>query len=87
MTPIVGRHFWNEDISDEVRREVGLAFQERVGIGPVGHPGYPAAGARDPGEAERGVVQVDFLGAKVVFEGLVRGKNGMFEMKLRRVER
>lgn len=31
-----------------------------------------------------GVLQVDFLGEKVIFEGLTRGRNGMWEMRTRR---
>ncbi|KAF5313730.1 hypothetical protein D9611_010096 [Ephemerocybe angulata] len=70
MMPITGRHFYNEDFGEEERAAVTRAFAVRVG--------------RDEGETGRGVVQVDWLGDRVVFEGLVRGKGGMWEVKTAR---
>ncbi|PPR06030.1 hypothetical protein CVT24_004700 [Panaeolus cyanescens] len=67
-TPILGRHFWNDELGEEERGEITRAFVRRC-----------------RGRAEvvqRGVVQLDFLGRKVIFEGLVRGARGMWEMRM-----
>ncbi|KAF9052164.1 hypothetical protein BJ165DRAFT_1340180 [Panaeolus papilionaceus] len=69
-TPILGRHFWNDELGQEERGEITRAFVRRC-----------------RGEVEKvrkGVVQLDFLGRKVVFEGLVRGPKGIWEMKMGR---
>ncbi|KAF8872943.1 hypothetical protein BD779DRAFT_1679466 [Infundibulicybe gibba] len=70
QVPISGRHFWNEELGDDERRVIGRAFQDRC------------AAVGDESDMARGVRKVDFLGAKVVFQGLVRGRNGMWEMKM-----
>lgn len=73
MMPINARHFWNEDVGEGERAAVGAAYAVRV------------RGREGEAEAMRGVVQVDWLGEKIVLEGLVRGKGGMWEIKTRRV--
>jgi hypothetical protein len=40
----------------------------------------------DRSERGRGVVWLDWLGDRVVFEGLVRGRNGMWEVRTGRFE-
>ncbi|KAF9522182.1 hypothetical protein CPB83DRAFT_139071 [Crepidotus variabilis] len=67
-TPIHGRHFYNEDLSDIERTEITRAFQNRC--------------RTDPALISRGVLQLDFLGKRVVFEGIVRGPRGLWEIKL-----
>jgi hypothetical protein len=63
---IHGRHFWNEDLGESDRNTITVAFQNRV---------------KDEVMISRGILQVDFLGKKFVFQGLVRGTKGMWEMK------
>lgn len=69
---ISGRHYWNEELGSVERADLGLAFHDRCD--------------GDPEEVAQGVRQVDFLGRKVVLEGLARGKNGMWEIKTGKVE-
>ncbi|KAF8888724.1 hypothetical protein CPB84DRAFT_1733144 [Gymnopilus junonius] len=69
-TSIHPRHFWNEELGEQERAALTKTFQERV------------KGA--PELVQRGVLQVDFLGEKCVFEGLVRGQKGVWELKLGR---
>lgn len=69
-TPIHGRHFWNEELSEADRAAITRAFQQRC--------------RGDTALIQRGVVQLDFLGYKVVFEGLVRAAKGLWEIKLAR---
>ncbi|KAF9477290.1 hypothetical protein BDN70DRAFT_934364 [Pholiota conissans] len=66
-TPIHGRHFWNESLSAGDRAAITAAFQLRC-------RGREAL-------IPRGVLQVDFLGDKCLFQGLVRGAHGMWEIK------
>ncbi|TFK19060.1 hypothetical protein FA15DRAFT_674764 [Coprinopsis marcescibilis] len=72
MTPISGRHFWNEELGEEEREGVTKAFWERCGT--------------SQGEVGRGVLQVDFLGRRVIFEGLARGRGGIWEIKTSKVD-
>ncbi|KAF8148081.1 hypothetical protein B0H34DRAFT_738223 [Crassisporium funariophilum] len=71
-TPIHGRHYWNEELGDSERAGISSAFQERC--------------RGDPGMVSLGVMQVDFLGKKCVFEGLVRGAKGLWEIKTGKVQ-
>jgi len=77
LTPITGEHYWNEDLNDEDRDTISNAFMERCGGGEFSR-GTPT----DPDMWQKGVCRVDFLGKRVVFCGLVRGKNGNWEMKI-----
>ncbi|CAA7268548.1 unnamed protein product [Cyclocybe aegerita] len=72
QTPIHPRHFWNEELGEQERLAITLAFQARCG--------------QDRTLVGRGVVQLDFLGKKVVFEGLARGPKGLWEIKATRGE-
>ncbi|KIM34906.1 hypothetical protein M413DRAFT_380614 [Hebeloma cylindrosporum] len=69
--PIQDNHFFNEELNEVDRSHLTFAFQDRVGDNPV----LRAAG----------IFRVDFLGDKCVFEGLVRGQRGVWEMKMSRV--
>ncbi len=69
-TPIYPRHFYNEELTDADRAEITKAFQVRC--------------RGDPTFIRRGVLQLDFLGEKVVFEGLSKGSRGLWEIKLSR---
>lgn len=70
---ILGRHWFNDCLTDSDRARMAECFQERVD-------------GREPEEVARGVKRVDFLRGKVVFEGLVRTRSGMWEIKTRRFE-
>lgn len=70
LMPIHGRHFWNEDLTAADRARITTAFQVRC---------------RDrPDLIPQGVLRVDFLGERCVFQGLVRGAKGMWEIKTTR---
>lgn len=62
--------FWNEDLDDADRDKIDWAWRERVG--------------NDQREIEKGVRRVDYLRRCCILEGLVRGKHGMWEMKLKK---
>ncbi|KAF9448525.1 hypothetical protein P691DRAFT_800600 [Macrolepiota fuliginosa MF-IS2] len=70
QTPILPRHFWNEVLSDADRREIGQAYSKRVSL--------------LQGGKEKGILWIDFLCDEVIFEGLVRTKGGLWEIKTRR---
>lgn len=73
QAPIHSRHYFNETLDETDRTALAKSFKERI------------RGRR--GEREKGIMQVDFLAEKCVLEGLVRGKQGMWEVKTRRPER
>ncbi|KDQ56148.1 hypothetical protein JAAARDRAFT_158883 [Jaapia argillacea MUCL 33604] len=62
--------FYNNGLDDEEREEIIDAWFLRCGL--------------EGGEAKAYAVRrVDFLKDQVIFEGLVKGKNGTWEMKTR----
>ncbi|KAF8624599.1 hypothetical protein AX17_007092 [Amanita inopinata Kibby_2008] len=61
------RHYYNEELDDAHRGVLSAAFSDRCG--------------NVKELTDRGVLQVDFLAERYVFLGLVKGKNGMWEMK------
>jgi hypothetical protein len=71
MLQIHGKHYYNEDMDDEDRAKINQAFRDRC--------------AHDPNQFAHGVRRVDFLKKHVLLEGLVRGKNGLWEMKTRKL--
>jgi len=70
MVQIHNKHYFNEEMDDEDRTKIAQAFRERC--------------AGNPSEIACGVRRVDFLKGRVIFEGLARGRNGMWEMKSRK---
>src|SRR6266542_292383 len=62
------RHFYNEELTDADRAEITKAFHARC--------------KGDTLVMAKGILQVDFLGHKVVFEGLSRATKGLWEIKL-----
>ncbi|KAF9450767.1 hypothetical protein P691DRAFT_664674 [Macrolepiota fuliginosa MF-IS2] len=71
QTPIHNRHYYNDTLDAADKIALGVRYKERT-KGRVE-------------EGRRGILQVDFLGEKFVLEGLVRGKQGMWEVKTRRL--
>ncbi|KZP14163.1 hypothetical protein FIBSPDRAFT_868539 [Athelia psychrophila] len=69
--PITQRDFWNEEMGGKEREKIASAWRERCGI--------------DAGERASGVRRVDYLRRDVIFEGLVKGRNGTWEMKTRKL--
>ena len=69
-TQIHPRHFYNEEMTDSDRAEITKAFQVRC--------------RNDPALIRRGVLQIDYLGDKIIFDGLVRAAKGLWELKLSR---
>ena len=65
--PIIDADFNNDELDDEERKRITAAYRKRVGS--------------DQAEAMKGIRGVDFLMGKVVFGGLVKGKEGLWEMK------
>lgn len=70
LAPIHNRHYYNDFLDSTDRVAMGTAYKERI--------------KGRAGEGRKGILQVDFLGDKYVFEGLMRGKQGMWEIKTRR---
>ncbi|EGO30054.1 hypothetical protein SERLADRAFT_379756 [Serpula lacrymans var. lacrymans S7.9] len=68
-TPIQKDDYYNEELDDADRYKLREAWEERC---------------HDASERSCGVRRVDFLRGKIGFEGLVRGKDGMWEVKTRR---
>ena len=66
-TQIHQRHYYNEELDDAHRGVLSATFSDRCRY------------SREI--MERGILQVDFLADKHVLLGLVKGKNGMWEMK------
>ena len=64
---IVDADFNNDEVDEEERKRIIAAYRKRVGS--------------DRAEAMKGIRRVDFLMSRVVFEGLVKGKEGLWEMK------
>ncbi|KIJ59995.1 hypothetical protein HYDPIDRAFT_117917 [Hydnomerulius pinastri MD-312] len=58
--------FYNDDLDDADRHTLSRAWLERC---------------RDDADKMQGVKRIDFLRGKIMFEGLVRGKNGMWHLK------
>lgn len=69
MTPISNADYWNNEMNGEVRERIAAAWFARC---------------EDDGERKRGVRRVDFLMDRVILEGFVRGKDGMWEMTIKR---
>jgi hypothetical protein len=69
--PIAGRDFWNSELSKKDRESLTRAFKDRCLLD---------GRERSREEMLKGVKRIDFLGADVVFVGLVR-RNGMWEIK------
>ncbi|KAF8066495.1 hypothetical protein FPV67DRAFT_1190303 [Lyophyllum atratum] len=70
--PIMGRHWYNEELDGGTRDKMNRQFQFRT--------------AGNAEEAGRGVKRVDYLRGRVLFEGLVRLRNGLWEVKTRKWE-
>ncbi|KAF7978238.1 hypothetical protein HWV62_1250 [Athelia sp. TMB] len=68
--PIAQKDFWNEEMGQKERAKIGDAWRIRCGS--------------DEGERAAGVRRVDYLRKEVMFEGLVKGRNGMWEMRTRK---
>lgn len=64
---IVDADFNNDEVDDEERKRIISAYRKRVGS--------------DQAEAMKGIRRVDFLMGRAIFEGLVKGKEGLWEMK------
>ncbi|KAF8208095.1 hypothetical protein K438DRAFT_1574893, partial [Mycena galopus ATCC 62051] len=69
--PIVARDFWNDEMRLQDRDRLMCAFKEQCSIN----------GREYATEIAKGVKRVDFLGPDVIFVGLVRKKNGVWEIK------
>lgn len=70
---ISGKHWYNEEVDDKLRAAITDAWTERCGGNEV--------------EMSQGVKRIDWLRGKVIFEGLVKGKNGMWEIKTKKIDR
>jgi hypothetical protein len=68
---IQDKHFYNEDLNEVDRTQLAFTFNSRVVGNQMLHAG--------------GILKVDFLGDKCVFEGLVRGPRGIWELRTTRL--
>lgn len=70
QTPIAHADYWNNEMDERNREAVASAWAERT--------------ASSEEEQMRGVRRVDYLIGKTILEGIVKGKDGMWELKLTR---
>jgi len=70
MTPISQGDYWNNEMDERARERIAEAWAERC---------------EDDEERKKGVRRVDFLMGRVILEGLVRGKEGMWEMRMKKL--
>jgi len=70
MTPISQADYWNNEMDGEVRERIARAWSERC---------------ENDEERQKGVKRVDFLMGRLFLEGTVRGKEGMWEMKIKKL--
>jgi len=66
---ILPRHYWNDALSQQDRNEIGKAYMRRSHLWKS--------------DQKRGILWIDFLCDEVVFEGLVRTKWGIWEIRTR----
>jgi len=69
--PIQSKHYWNEDLGELDRSSISDAYQARC--------------KGDLRLLATGVLKVDFLGKKPIFEGLTRASKGLWEIKTAKV--
>ncbi|PBK71309.1 hypothetical protein ARMSODRAFT_973760 [Armillaria solidipes] len=74
MMAIESRHYYCQDARSKERKLLGAA--------------YTSGCHGDKEIMTRGVVRVDFLGmeGRLLLQGLVRGRNGMWEMKIAKID-
>ncbi|KAI0338071.1 hypothetical protein BDW22DRAFT_1338754 [Trametopsis cervina] len=70
MTPITNEDYYNNEMDEASREKISEAWSVRCGDKKE--------------ERAMGVRRVDFLMEKVALEGVMRGKDGMFELKVKR---
>ncbi|KAG6887730.1 hypothetical protein C0995_013285 [Termitomyces sp. Mi166 len=73
QTQIYGRDYFNEEMGSSGRERIARAFERRT-QGPEGEE-----------ERKKGIRRVDYLEDRVVFVGLVRARDGLWEMKMKAV--
>ncbi|TEB26144.1 hypothetical protein FA13DRAFT_1737797 [Coprinellus micaceus] len=73
MIPLTERDMWNEGMNEEMRKSVAQSVRSRTGKSAGGK--HIACGLKP--------LRLDFLGNNYIFEGLVKGTDGMWEIKTR----
>ena len=68
--PISQEDYWNNEVDERMRERIAHAWAARC--------------ADDEVERSRGIKRVDFLMDRIILEGFVRGKDGMWEMKIKK---
>ena len=71
MTPISHEDYYNNEMDQEARELIAIAWAERCG--------------GNEEERNKGIRRVDFLMEKVGLEGVTKGKDGYFELKVKKV--
>lgn len=71
QTPITHEDYWNSEMDDHVRNRIADAYTRRCN--------------GDEEEGRNGVRRVDFLMDRLLFEGLVKTREGLWEMKIKRL--
>lgn len=69
MTPISQADWWNNEMDEITRERISRAWADRCA---------------DDEERQKGVRRVDFLMDRCILHGLEKGKDGMWEMKVKR---
>ncbi|KZV74307.1 hypothetical protein PENSPDRAFT_573240 [Peniophora sp. CONT] len=65
--------YWNSEVEDEERDKINRAFELRCVL------------PTDPAARTGGVRKVDFLMRECIFLGLSKGREGMYEMRTRKI--
>lgn len=71
MTPITSEDYYNNEMDQAAREAIAIAWSERCG--------------HDQEQRTKGVRRVDFLMEKRGLEGIAKGKDGKWELKVKKV--
>lgn len=71
MTPITNEDYYNNEMDEKTREKIADAWAVRCG--------------ESKEERSAGVKRVDFLMEKIALEGVVKGRDGMFELKVKKL--
>lgn len=71
MTPISHEDYYNNEMDQDAREDIAAAWARRCG--------------NNQEERNKGVRRIDFLMERVGLEGVTKGKDGYFELKVKKV--
>lgn len=70
LSPISFSDFYNIEMTNDLRDQIAASWAERC---------------RTEAERNRGVFKVDYLMGKVIMEGITKGRDGLWEIKTRKL--